>query len=378
MLFIKFSKNSIYLRWLISLISYLLLLLSWQSIYAETGYMNTTDGKTIYYEVVGSGSPLVMIHGGDCSYCASQYSASTFKASASWDSQMDDFTKKFKVIRFDIRGFGQSSKVTPHPIDSWSWGKADRTTLDVVELMNYLGISKADILGLSIGSGIAAQLAVYYPQMVDRLVLASPWFEHSFTFTYKEEADILKGFLDRTLLILGSKDEYAITEADNAVKKFSYAPNRILINTPDATWAHFCNSENPSAFNQAVLNFLPVVVKVEQVNPIVSQPIYSTGNIVKIAIPQMLSSGFSQYFGISLPNNMGLFVAGNINEFQQFNGTTLPEWQGGEIAVDIPVTSSLPRGSYTVYLLRSLSGINPLVASPDQTALGTANFVITD
>jgi alpha/beta superfamily hydrolase len=220
---------------------------------AATGYMTTTDGKSIYYEVAGTGTPLLLIHGGDCvGQCSANYSASVFKASASWDAQFSEFAKTFKVIRFDVRGFGKSSKVTPHPIDSWGWwGKADRTTVDVVELMSYLNITKAHVVGLSIGSGIASQLAVYYPQLVDKLILVSPWIDHTFTFTSKE-ASSLNAVLSKTLLILGRSDYYAISEADYAKTEFNYNPTRTLL-----TGGHFCNSDSPADFNKTVLNFLP-------------------------------------------------------------------------------------------------------------------------
>jgi pimeloyl-ACP methyl ester carboxylesterase len=232
----------------------LLLVQAVQITSAESGYMKTSDGQSIYYEVAGSGTPLLLIHGGDCVKCysGSSYSASTFKASASWDAQFNEFAKTFKVIRFDIRGFGKSSKVKPHPIDSWKWGsKADRTTVDAVELMNYLKVTKAHVVGLSIGSAIAAQLAVYYPKMVDRLVLASPWNGRTFHFTSKE-ASSLNLFLSKTSLILGSTDSPAKDEADYAKKTFSYSPTRTSIKG-----GHFCNSDSPSDFNKSVLSFLP-------------------------------------------------------------------------------------------------------------------------
>jgi len=231
----------------------LLLVQTAQISIAATGYMSTTDGKSIYYEVAGTGSPLLLIHGGDCvGQCSATYSASTFKASASWDAQFSEFAKTFKVIRFDVRGFGKSSKVTPHPIDSWGWwGKADRTTVDVAELMNHLNVTKAHVVGLSIGSGIAAQLAVYYPQLVDKLVLVSPWIDHTFTFTSKEVSS-LNVILSKTLLILGRSDGYAISEADYAKNVLNYNPTRTLL-----TGGHFCNSDSPTDFNKTVLNFLP-------------------------------------------------------------------------------------------------------------------------
>jgi hypothetical protein len=119
-------------------------------------------------------------------------------------------------------------------------------------------------------------------------------------------------------------------------------------------------------------------IKVEAVNPVVSKSIYQDGDQVKITIPKTLPTGQSQYFGIDLPNNRGLFLVKNLNEFYPFDGLTLLEWQGGDTAIDVFVTPDLPRGKYTTYLLRSLKGVNPLKAGENQTALGENGFIIMD
>ena len=121
-----------------------------------------------------------------------------------------------------------------------------------------------------------------------------------------------------------------------------------------------------------------VIQKVEAVNPVVSQPIYQNGDTIKITIPATAPAGQTQYFGVGLPDNLGLFLADNLNQFHPFDGINLLEWQGGETAVEVPVTQALPRGTYNAYLLRSSKGINPLTANPNQTALGTADFVVMD
>jgi len=54
---------------------------------------------------------------------------------------------------------------------------------------------------------------------------------------------------------------------------------------------------------------------------------------------------------------------------------TLPVWQSGEIAIELPVSADLPRGEYTLYLLRLPIGLEPL-AHREQWKLGTSAFKV--
>jgi len=223
--------------------------LSKQSV--KTGRVTMSDGAKIDYEVAGKGTPLLLIHGGDTIVRRTPYSTSDFKASASWESQFQEFAKEFKVIRFDIRGFGKSTLVGQHPIDSWAWKRReDRTVTDVVELLKFLNIPTTHVVGLSIGSGIAAQLAAYHPKRVNKLIIASPWLGHSLSFSSAHLRN-LNPLKKRTLLIVGAKDASAIREA-NAAKRRGYNPKREVI--PSAS--HFSNREQPTKFNHLVLTFL--------------------------------------------------------------------------------------------------------------------------
>jgi pimeloyl-ACP methyl ester carboxylesterase len=110
------------------------------------------DGLSINYKVEGHGEPLVMITG--------------FGASRSgWFPQIRFFSRYYRVITFDNRGAGKSSK----PPGAYSTRMmAD----DTAKLMDLLGIEKAHIVGLSMGGMIAQELAINYPHRVMKLVLA--------------------------------------------------------------------------------------------------------------------------------------------------------------------------------------------------------------
>ncbi len=113
----------------------------------DSGRVNVKGG-TIYYESQGQGHPLVLIHAG-------------FLDRRMWDPQFEPFSKNYKVIRYDVRGFGNSSKAQEKYSD----------IEDLHSLLKYLEIEKTHIIGVSNGGRIAIDFTTNHPEMVDRLVL---------------------------------------------------------------------------------------------------------------------------------------------------------------------------------------------------------------
>ena len=112
----------------------------------------------IYYEVHGSpeAPPLVLI-GGWASY------------RWIWFRQVPTFKEKYRVVVFDNRGAGKSSKPDyPYTIEMMA--------ADTVGLMDTLEIGDAHILGISMGGLIAQQIAISYPDRVRSLILSSTHF----------------------------------------------------------------------------------------------------------------------------------------------------------------------------------------------------------
>ena len=105
----------------------------------------------IYFEIHGSGPPLVLIMG--------------LRRNAEWwYRQIPELSKHFTIIAFDNRGAGRSDK----PEMEYSIRLfAD----DTAGLMNFLGIPKAHILGISMGGYIAQELAINHPDKVNGLIL---------------------------------------------------------------------------------------------------------------------------------------------------------------------------------------------------------------
>ena len=116
----------------------------------------------MYYEVKGKGFPLVMIQGlgGNLE---------------GWNPRLvEGLSKHFKLILFDNRGAGRTDL-----------SKREYTMRlfadDTAGLMNALGISKAHILGMSMGGMIAQELAINYPQKVSKLILCSTSSQPSYS-----------------------------------------------------------------------------------------------------------------------------------------------------------------------------------------------------
>src|SRR6266436_1235750 len=108
------------------------------------------NGTSLYYEVAGEGHPLVLNHGG-------------LVDNHLWDDQFDEFAKHFKVIRYDIRGFGDSGMIKKG-MEPYSMER------DLFSLLQFLDIQKTYVLGLSMGGALAIDITLQYPEMVDALI----------------------------------------------------------------------------------------------------------------------------------------------------------------------------------------------------------------
>jgi len=113
----------------------------------------TVSGIRLYYKAHGQGEALVLVPGLGAGH-------------TSWFRQLSAFKKRFKVITFDPRSIGRSDR----PKQPYAFkALAD----DVVAVMDQLGISRAHVLGQSLGGLVAQEVAIDYPDHVSKLVLAS-------------------------------------------------------------------------------------------------------------------------------------------------------------------------------------------------------------
>jgi len=101
----------------------------------------------LYYEIAGSGRPVILIHAGVAD-------------SSMWDAQFALFSQSYRVIRYDTRGFGKS--------------RTENTEFsnrqDIVDLFSHLGIENACVIGISRGGQIAIDFTLDHPERVSALI----------------------------------------------------------------------------------------------------------------------------------------------------------------------------------------------------------------
>jgi len=110
----------------------------------------TLNGARIHYERSGTGFPVLFIHAG-------------IADSRMWEPQARAWADQFDMIRPDLRGFGDS-ELPPAPYSN---------RLDLVALLDYLGVDRAHVVGCSMGGTAAIDLALDHPERVERLVLVA-------------------------------------------------------------------------------------------------------------------------------------------------------------------------------------------------------------
>jgi pimeloyl-ACP methyl ester carboxylesterase len=125
----------------------------WTSGAPGTGQYAQVNGINLYFETHGSGRPLILLHGG-------------LGSGEMFGPILPALTGRHQVIAPDLQGHGRTADID-RPIDIRFM--AD----DIAALIDHLGLDRPDIVGYSLGGGVALQTAVKYPAKVGRLVAAS-------------------------------------------------------------------------------------------------------------------------------------------------------------------------------------------------------------
>ena len=118
-----------------------------------TGSYADVNGINLYYEIYGTGTPLVLLHGG-------------LGSGEMFGPVVDVLAEKYQVILPDLQGHGRTADVD-RPLDVRTM--AD----DIAALIEHLGFDRADVAGYSLGGGVALQVAIRHPEKVGKLVSAS-------------------------------------------------------------------------------------------------------------------------------------------------------------------------------------------------------------
>lgn len=138
-----------------------------------------TGPAGIHAESAGDGPAIVLVHAGICD-------------SGMWDAQWRTLPRRHRVVRHDMRGFGRS----PVPAGAYSHAR------DLVAVMDAAGISRAALVGASLGGRVALEAALAHPDRVSALVLVGSglpgheWSDAVRAYWDAEEEAIERGDLD--------------------------------------------------------------------------------------------------------------------------------------------------------------------------------------
>jgi pimeloyl-ACP methyl ester carboxylesterase len=159
-----------------------------------TGYA-PVNGLKMYYEVHGSGDPVVLLHG------------AFMTITNNWTGWIGELSKTRKVIAVELQGHGRTADIDR---DISSANLAD----DVAALLDHLKIPRADLIGYSMGGGVAMQCAIRHPDKVRKVVVISSTFRSD---------GMIKEALDSIPKL--TADDFKGSPIETEYKKLSPTPN---------------------------------------------------------------------------------------------------------------------------------------------------------
>lgn len=120
------------------------------------------NGINLYYEIHGTGKPVILLHGG-------------LGSGEMFAPMLSAFTEGHQVILVDLQGHGRTADVD-RPIDMRTMAQ------DVAALIDHLSLEKPDVVGFSLGGGVGLHLAIIAPEKIGRLVSAAAGIRRSATY----------------------------------------------------------------------------------------------------------------------------------------------------------------------------------------------------
>ena len=211
------------------------------------------NGIRLFYEINGSGYPLVFCH-----EFAGDY--------RSWDLQVGYFSRSYNVITYCARGYPPSD--VPDAVADYS---QEQSVEDLKDLLVYLDVDKAHIVGLSMGGNVALNFALTYPEMVSSMVLAG-------TGTGSDEPD---AFRKRVVEMSDGMRKRGM----DSMAKYVYGPARVQL-----------QEKSPKAFNLFQEQFMEhsPIGSANTFEGVLSKrpPIFELGDRLKlIEIPTLIMTG---------------------------------------------------------------------------------------
>jgi len=125
----------------------------------QTSGLAPVNGIELYYEIHGSGKPLVLLHGG-------------FGAVQMFGPNVAALAAGRQVIGIDLQSHGRSPAVD-RPM------RFETMADDIAAVIDHVGLAQADVMGFSLGGGVALRTGIQHPDVVRRLVLVSTPFKRA-------------------------------------------------------------------------------------------------------------------------------------------------------------------------------------------------------
>jgi len=117
----------------------------------------SVNGLHLYYEIHGAGEPLILLHGG-------------VGAIQMFDELLPSLAQNRQVVAVDLQAHGRTADID-RPLSF------ELMAGDIAALIKHLGIEEADVMGYSLGGGVALRTAIQHPEVVRKLVLVSTPFK---------------------------------------------------------------------------------------------------------------------------------------------------------------------------------------------------------
>jgi pimeloyl-ACP methyl ester carboxylesterase len=171
-----------------------------------------SDGVRLYYEEAGKGIPIIFVH----EFADDLYS---------WEPQMRFFSRRYRCIAYNARGYPPSD--VPKRASSYSQSIA---TDDIANVLRELGIAKAHVIGCSMGGYATLHFGLQYPRMALSLTAVG--------VGYGSDPDKRKQFIADNDVMVRRFEELGTREA---IKPYQIGPSRIQFRNKDPRgFEHFC------------------------------------------------------------------------------------------------------------------------------------------
>jgi pimeloyl-ACP methyl ester carboxylesterase len=178
---------------------------------ATSGFVPAKDQAKLYFEVTGTGPPLLFIH-----EFAGDY--------RSWEPQVRFFSRGYRCITYNARGYPPSD--VPDDVSAYS---QDQATADAISVLDYLEIGRAHVIGLSMGGFCALHLGLQRPDRALSLVVAACGYgaQPERRLLFHEECETIAR-------------AFELEGANEVAKRYAVGPARVQFqNKNHAGWEEF-------------------------------------------------------------------------------------------------------------------------------------------